>query len=44
LVISYKKPEEVLKKENEVLNEIRKIRNETKKNPDAKYDPGCKNQ
>ena len=44
LVISYKKPEEVLKKENEVLNEIRKIRSEIKKNPDAKYDPGCKNQ
>jgi hypothetical protein len=44
LVISYKKPNEVLKKESEILNEIRKIRAEIKKNPDAKYDPGCKNQ
>ena len=39
-----KSNDDFLIKENEVLNEIRKIRSEIKKNPDAKYDPGCKNQ
>ena len=44
LVISYKKPNEVLTKEKEVLDEIRQIRSEIKKNPEKKYDPECKNQ
>ena len=44
LIITYKKPKEVLESENEILNEIRRIRAEIKKNPEAKYDPGCKNQ
>lgn len=44
LVISYKKPKEVIESEKEILEEIRKIRTDIKKNPDAKYDPQCKNQ
>ena len=44
LVISYTKPKEALEAESEILNEIRRIRAEIKKNPNAKYDPGCQNQ
>ena len=44
LVISYTKPKEALDAESEILNEIRRIRAEIKKNPNAKYDPGCQNQ
>lgn len=44
LVISYKKPQEILNKEKETLDEIRKIRNEIKNNPEKKYEPECKNQ
>ena len=44
LVISYTKPKEALDAESEILSEIRRIRAEIKKNPNAKYDPGCQNQ
>ena len=44
LVISYIKPKEALDAESEILGEIRRIRAEIKKNPNAKYDPGCQNQ
>lgn len=44
LVITYKKPIEVLNNEKEIIDEIRKIREEIKKNPDKKYEPGCQNQ
>ena len=44
LIISYTKPKEALEAESEILGEIRRIRAEIKKNPDAKYDPGCQNQ
>jgi hypothetical protein len=44
LVISYKKPEEILRKESEILADIRKIKAETKAKPEAKYDTECKNQ
>ena len=44
LVISYTKPKEALDAESEILGEIRRIRAEIKKNPNAKYDPGCQNQ
>ena len=44
LIISYTKPKEALDAESEILNEIRRIRAEIKKNPNAKYDPGCQNQ
>ena len=44
LIISYTKPKEVLESENEILEEIRKVRAEIKKNPNAKYDPGCQHQ
>ena len=44
LIISYTKPKEALDSESEILNEIRRIRAEIKKNPNAKYDPGCQNQ
>ena len=44
LVISYTKPKEALEAESEILGEIRRIRAEIKKNPNAKYDPGCQNQ
>ena len=44
LVISYTKPKEALDVESEILGEIRRIRAEIKKNPNAKYDPGCQNQ
>ena len=44
LIISYTKPKEVLEAENEILEEVRRIRAEIKKNPNAKYDPGCQNQ
>ena len=44
LVISYTKPKEALDAEIEILGEIRRIRAEIKKNPNAKYDPGCQNQ
>ena len=44
LVISYKKPQEILNKEKETLEEIRKIRRKKKKNPEKKYEPECKNQ
>ena len=44
LIISYTKPNEALEAESEILNEIRRIRAEIKKNPNAKYDPGCQNQ
>jgi len=44
LVITYKKPIEVLNSEKEIIDEIRKIREEIKKNPDKKYEPGCQNQ
>ena len=44
LVITYKKPIEVLNTEKEIIDEIRKIREEIKKNPDKKYEPGCQNQ
>ena len=44
LVISYTKPKEALDDESEILGEIRRIRAEKKKNPNAKYDPGCQNQ
>ena len=44
LIISYTKPKEALDAESEILGEIRRIRAEIKKNPNAKYDPGCQNQ
>ena len=44
LVISYTKPKEALDAESEILGEIRRTRAEIKKNPNAKYDPGCQNQ
>ena len=44
LVITYKKPIEILNTEKEIIDEIRKIREEIKKNPDKKYEPGCQNQ
>ena len=44
LVISYTKPKEALDAESEILGEIRRIRAEIKKNPNAKYNPGCQNQ
>ena len=44
LIISYTKPKEALDSESEILGEIRRIRAEIKKNPNAKYDPGCQNQ
>ena len=44
LVISYTKPKEAFDAESEILGEIRRIRAEIKKNPNAKYDPGCQNQ
>ena len=44
LVISYTKPKEALDAESEILGEIRRIRAKIKKNPNAKYDPGCQNQ
>ena len=44
LIISYTKPKEALEAESEILEEIRKVRAEIKKNPDAKYDPGCQHQ
>ena len=44
LIISYTKPKEVLEAENEILEEVRKVRAEIKKNPNAKYDPGCQHQ
>ena len=44
LIISYTKPKEALEAESEILGEIRRIRAEIKKNPNAKYDPGCQNQ
>ena len=44
LIISYTKPKEAIEAEKEILEEIRKVRAEIKKNPNAKYDPGCQNQ
>ena len=44
LVITYKKPIEILNNEKEIIDEIRKIREEIKKNPDKKYKQGCKNK
>ena len=44
LIISYTKPKEILEAENEILEEIRRVRAEIKKNPNAKYDPGCQHQ
>ena len=44
LIISYTKPKEALDSESKILGEIRRIRAEIKKNPNAKYDPGCQNQ
>ena len=44
LIISYAKPKEAIESESEILGEIRRIRAEIKKNPNAKYDPGCQNQ
>ena len=44
LIISYTKPKEVLEAEKEILEEIRRVRAEIKKNPNAKYDPGCQHQ
>ena len=44
LIISYTKPKEVLDAEKEILEEIRRVRAEIKKNPNAKYDPGCQHQ
>ena len=44
LVITYKKPIEILNNEKEIIDEIRKIREEIKKNPEKKYEPGCQNQ
>ena len=44
LIISYTKPKEALEAEKEILEEIRKVRAEIKKNPNAKYDPGCQHQ
>ncbi len=44
LVISYTKPKEALEVEKEILEEIRRVRAEIKKNPNAKYDPGCQHQ
>lgn len=43
LVISYKKPKEIIADENELLEEVRKIRNDIKKDPNAKYET-CQNQ
>jgi hypothetical protein len=33
-----------LKQEEEIISEIRRVKKEIKENPNAKYDPGCKNQ
>ena len=44
LIISYTKPKEALEAEKEILEEIRRVRAEIKKNPNAKYDPGCQHQ
>ena len=44
LIISYTKPKEALEAENEILEEVRRVRAEIKKNPNAKYDPGCQHQ
>ena len=44
LVITYKKPIEILNNEKEIIDEIRKKREEIKKNPEKKYEPGCQNQ
>ena len=44
LIISYTKPKEALEAENEILEEVRRVRAEIKKNPNAKYDPGCPHQ
>ena len=44
LIISYTKPKEALEAEKEILEEIRRVRAEIKKNPNAKYDPGCEHQ
>ena len=44
LIISYSKPKEALEAENEILEEVRRVRAEIKKNPNAKYDPGCQHQ
>ncbi len=44
LIISYTKPNEQLESEKEILHEIRNIREKIKKDPNAKYDPGCQNQ
>lgn len=38
------KPTEILKQEEEIISEMRRIKREIKENPEAKYDPGCKNQ
>ena len=44
LIISYTKPKEAIEAENEILEEVRRVRAEIKKNPNAKYDPGCQHQ
>ena len=44
LIISYSKPKEAIEAENEILEEVRRVRAEIKKNPNAKYDPGCQHQ
>ena len=44
LIISYTKPKEAFEAENEILEEVRRVRAEIKKNPNAKYDPGCQHQ
>ena len=44
LVVSYSKPEEILKEERKIYQEIIRIKQEIKENPNKKYDPGCNQQ
>jgi protein DPCD len=44
LIISYNKPEEILKEERKTQLEIIRIKQEIKENPNKKYDSECKNQ
>lgn len=44
LVISYKKPSEIIEDEMLIVDEIRKIKNNIKDDPNKQYDPGCQHQ
>lgn len=44
LIVSYTKPDVILKEEKKTQDEIVKIRQEIKENPNKKYDPGCQHQ